>query len=34
LVPANFQSEEEERGLAKLEQFRADWDSGFIAVGD
>jgi len=34
LVPASFQSEEEERGLAELEQFRKNWDSGFISVGD
>jgi len=30
LVPSSYVSEEEERGLASLEQFRRDWDSGFI----
>jgi len=32
LVPANYRSEEEERGLASLEQFRRDWDGGFIGL--
>jgi len=32
LVPASFQSEKEERGLAQLEQFRKNWDDGFIGL--
>jgi len=34
LVPASFRSEEEERGLASLEQFRRNWDDGFIDYVD
>lgn len=33
LVPASFVSEEEEMGLVSLEQFRRNWDRGFIASG-
>jgi len=32
LVPASFQSEKEEKGLAQLEQFRKNWDNGFIGL--
>nr|WAK77847.1 MAG: hypothetical protein [Botourmiaviridae sp.] len=34
LVPASFMSEEEMRGLADLEQFRRNWDRGFILSED
>nr|WAK77819.1 MAG: hypothetical protein [Botourmiaviridae sp.] len=30
LVPANWISEEEEKGLARAEQFALNWDAGFI----
>lgn len=33
LVPARWISEEEERGFARLEQLRQDWDNGFITPG-
>nr|WPR16788.1 MAG: RNA-dependent RNA polymerase [Lwood associated botourmia-like virus] len=32
LVPASFQSEEETRGLVALDQFRRNWDRGFIEL--
>jgi len=34
LVPATFVSDEESRGLEGLEQFRRNWDSGFILRED
>jgi len=34
LVPASYISEREERGLASLEQFRRNWDRGFIPASD
>jgi len=34
LVPSSFMSEEEMRGLADLEQFRRNWDRGFILSED
>jgi len=34
LVPANFVSDEESRGLEDLEKFRRNWDRGFILLQD